>query len=353
MLGDAAAALDAVAICCALFFMTSPLTQALNVIAAPTKVQLVNPLNLLAFILNCATQLAYGIFMPVAPVIPCNAYGVAVGLFSISTCWWFAHKDEKAERWNKWAFAGTLFVLVLSVLIMAFAGLAGDGAPASVGNLGMVVGIIMYAAPLSVLQEVLRTKSSKTLPVAQILLGFLNSLCWFAVGITRQKAPVWAPNVLGMLLSLFQLGLIFKYPAKDVDASVQDGRLSLKEETPGMRQRRTCAVRATGARPQEARRRRRNEGICTARSPVRGTRSLPFVIIGAAWLQAQIILNVLHKGKLSTASLDQPEVHLYPRQSRVLCCQKGASRRSFAGRMTEGSRNGRLFRLRSMLGFVF
>ena len=32
-----------------------------------------------------------------------------------------------------------------------------------------LVGIIMYAAPLSVLQEVLRTKSSKPLPVMQIL----------------------------------------------------------------------------------------------------------------------------------------------------------------------------------------
>ncbi|CAE7183370.1 SWEET7B [Symbiodinium pilosum] len=212
--------------------MTAPLTQTIDVIATPAKVQNVNPVNLLCFFLNCATQLGYGLFMPVAQVIPCNAYGVAVGFFSIITCWCLARRDEKADRWNCQACASTIFILGLSVLIIVYAGVGGERAPGRVGSLGMLVGIIMYAAPLSVLQEVIRTKSSAPLPVMQIFLGFLNSLCWLAVGLRNQKLPVWAPNVFGMLLSLIQLVLILKYPAKqesDVEAAEENPAPPLKE----------------------------------------------------------------------------------------------------------------------------
>ena len=204
--------LESLATCLAFFFMTSPLTQAIDVIRTPAKVKHINPANLLGFFLNCMTQLGYGIFMPIPPMIRCNVYGVAVGLFSIATCWYFALGTANAERWNAQACVGTISVFALSGLIFAYAGLGGEGAPARVGSLGILVSIIMYAAPLSVLREVLQTKSSKALPGPQIFMGFLNSLCWFAVGIRRQKMPVWVPNVIGMLLSLAQLVLILKFP---------------------------------------------------------------------------------------------------------------------------------------------
>ncbi|CAE7850825.1 SWEET3 [Symbiodinium necroappetens] len=214
--------LESLATCLAFFFMTSPLTQAIDVIGTPAKVKHINPANLLGFFLNCMTQLGYGIFMPIPPMIRCNVYGVAVGLFSIATCWYFALGTANAERWNAQACVGTISVFALSGLIFAYAGLGGEGAAARVGSLGILVSIIMYAAPLSVLREVLQTKSSKALPGPQIFMGFLNSLCWFAVGIRRQKMPVWVPNVIGMLLSLAQLALILKFP--DRPESVEEQR---------------------------------------------------------------------------------------------------------------------------------
>ncbi|CAE7900125.1 SWEET3, partial [Symbiodinium microadriaticum] len=214
--------LESLATCLAFFFMTSPLTQAIDVIRTPAKVKHINPANLLGFFLNCMTQLGYGIFMPIPPMIRCNVYGVAVGLFSIATCWYFALGTANAERWNAQACVGTISVLALSGLIFAYAGLGGEGAAARVGSLGILVSIIMYAAPLSVLREVLQTKSSKALPGPQIFMGFLNSLCWFAVGIRRQKMPVWVPNVIVMLLSLAQLALILKFP--DRPESVEEQR---------------------------------------------------------------------------------------------------------------------------------
>ena len=197
--------LDVVAVSFALFFLTSPLIQAAGVLATPAKVRNVNPVNLLCFLVNSATQVGYGIFLPVPPIIPCSVYGTFVGLVSIATCWWFARKDPHAERWNKPAFVGTCFALILSGSIIAYAGLGGEGAAARVGYLGMYMGIIMSAAPLSALREVLQTKSSSILPFTQLLLGFLNSLCWFGVGVTRREIPIWVSNALQMLLSLVQL----------------------------------------------------------------------------------------------------------------------------------------------------
>ena len=39
----------------------------------------------------------------------------------------------------------------------------------------------------------------------QSFLGFLNSSCWFTVGVRTGKVPVWGPNIIGMMLSLLQL----------------------------------------------------------------------------------------------------------------------------------------------------
>eukprot|EP00435_Cladocopium_sp_Y103_P055264 s1205_g18.t1 len=216
--------LDTVAVCFAVFFMTAPLSQAIDVCGTPAKVRYVNPINLLCFSLNCITQLAYGLFLPVPPVVPCNAYGVFVGVFSTSACWCFARKEPHANHWDRTAAFATAFTVLLAAVIFAYAALGGA---ADVGVLGMMVGIIMYGAPLSSMKEVLRTKSSEmlgrdkpswervlTLPVMQSFLGFLNSSCWFTVGVRTGKVPVWGPNIIGMMLSLLQLALIFKFPAK-------------------------------------------------------------------------------------------------------------------------------------------
>jgi len=219
--------LDTVAVCFAVFFMTAPLSQALDVCGTPAKVRYVNPINLLCFSLNCITQLAYGLFLPVPPVVPCNAYGVFVGIFSTTACWWFARKEQHATHWNQTAAASTLFTAILAGVIFAYAALGGA---ANVGVLGMMVGIIMYGAPLSSMKEVLRTKSSETLPVMQSFLGFLNSSCWFTVGVRTGKVPVWGPNIIGMMLSLLQLVLIFKYPAKPTTAIDDDEFVPLLKE---------------------------------------------------------------------------------------------------------------------------
>jgi len=274
--------LESLATCLAFFFMTSPLTQAIDVIRTPARVKHINPVNLLGFFLNCVTQLGYGIFMPIPPMVRCNAYGVAVGLFSIATCWYFALKNASAERWNMKACVGTISVCAVSGLIFAYAGLGGEGAAARVGSLGILVSIIMYAAPLSVLREVLQTKSSKALPGPQIFMGFLSSLCWFAVGIRRQKIPVWVPNVIGMLLSLAQLALILKFPDRPehgIEEQRKEDALLLPVALVNFQNDAFSGMDWQGSRPERYSlgdqgecRRVRGEAVCTALGPLRSVK---------------------------------------------------------------------------------
>ena len=148
------------------------------------------------------TQVTYGIFMPVPPVVPANAYGVAVAVISTSASWWFARREPEATKWDGSAMGLTILSLVLSAVIMSYGALK---SAIDVGYLGMLVGIMLYGAPLTTLGEVIKSKSSETLPALQCFLGFLNSTCWFMVGWRNRAVPVWGPNIIGMFLSLVQL----------------------------------------------------------------------------------------------------------------------------------------------------
>merc|ERR1711957_1056805 len=78
---------------------------------------------------------------------------------------------------------------------------------------GMVFNILMYAAPLSVLRQVLRDKSSSSLPRQQCILGLFCTSLWLHIGVSKSSLPIAVPNFAGLILSLAQLSLIVYFPA--------------------------------------------------------------------------------------------------------------------------------------------
>merc|ERR1712157_706561 len=82
----------------------------------------------------------------------------------------------------------------------------------------MVICIFLFAAPLTVVAQVFKDKSSELLPPAQCLMQFLNCGDWLIVGLNTSAMPVIVCNLLGFLLSVVQLVLIFMYPHRKVDA---------------------------------------------------------------------------------------------------------------------------------------
>ncbi|GBG78857.1 hypothetical protein CBR_g28082 [Chara braunii] len=115
------------------------------------------------------------------------------------------------------ALKGAFINLAAAALIfMGVLGLGQFYEPASdraaaVGLVGDVLGVASFAAPLSVLGLVIRTKSAEFLPITLILYMGANGLMWLLYAITIKDIYVFLPNMLGVSLSIGQIILYIMY----------------------------------------------------------------------------------------------------------------------------------------------
>ena len=63
----------------------------------------------------------------------------------------------------------------------------------------------MYGAPLSVMWEVVRTKSVEFMPLPLSAMSFLNSAVWSLYGFYVQDTYIGMPNNLGTVLTVAQV----------------------------------------------------------------------------------------------------------------------------------------------------
>eukprot|EP00746_Dinoflagellata_sp_MGD_P130605 gnl/MRDRNA2_/MRDRNA2_64509_c0_seq2.p1 gnl/MRDRNA2_/MRDRNA2_64509_c0~~gnl/MRDRNA2_/MRDRNA2_64509_c0_seq2.p1 ORF type:complete len:251 (-),score=30.75 gnl/MRDRNA2_/MRDRNA2_64509_c0_seq2:17-769(-) len=210
----------------AFFFFLSPVVTVHKVHKSPNMVHNVNPLNLLSIYGNCSLWLIYGLFLPIEALIPPNSVGFVSSVYCIASCWWHATKmtvRNEDSMWNRRAAAQTAGCFIASVIALIYVGLRlHEKATEHVGNVGMVINILMFAAPLSALKRVLQTRSSAALPFLQCFMGLLCSSCWAFVGFRKDSPPVLVPNGIGVALSSVQLGFICYFPSTGSEAKHDD-----------------------------------------------------------------------------------------------------------------------------------
>mmetsp|Transcript_11017 Transcript_11017/g.19779 ORF Transcript_11017/g.19779 Transcript_11017/m.19779 type:complete len:240 (-) Transcript_11017:109-828(-) len=76
--------------------------------------------------------------------------------------------------------------------------------------------IFFYAAPLSTIMTVLRTKSSSSIHVGTMVMNTLNSFFWCIYSFAIQDFYILIPNGLGILAGLLQIALYMIYPQRDI-----------------------------------------------------------------------------------------------------------------------------------------
>lgn len=76
-----------------------------------------------------------------------------------------------------------------------------------VGIAGMIVTVVMYASPLSIIQLVIRTKSVEFMPFYFCLFTFITSCLWMTFFLLDQDLIMAFPNILGVPLGIGQLVL--------------------------------------------------------------------------------------------------------------------------------------------------
>eukprot|EP00930_Biecheleria_cincta_P070437 TRINITY_DN58074_c0_g1_i1.p1 TRINITY_DN58074_c0_g1~~TRINITY_DN58074_c0_g1_i1.p1 ORF type:complete len:254 (-),score=32.29 TRINITY_DN58074_c0_g1_i1:58-819(-) len=211
MLGSYGHHVEYAAMAVVLFFFLSPCVQVRRVHRTGGEALAdLNPTSLIAMYSNCALWLTYGLFYPVPPCIPPNSIGFAVCCYYLGSCWWHA-RERKVPTWGFRAAAATVCAMALSVLCVLYASASPKQAE-HVGYIAMIVNVIMYGAPLSVIRQVLAERSSSALPPLQCGLGLLCSLLWLTVGLNNRNIPTIIPNALGAPLAVVQIFLILKFP---------------------------------------------------------------------------------------------------------------------------------------------
>ncbi|KAK3018552.1 hypothetical protein RJ639_003909 [Escallonia herrerae] len=80
-----------------------------------------------------------------------------------------------------------------------------------VGILCVVFNIIMYTSPLTVMRQVIRTKSVRYMPFTLSLANFANGVIWCIYALLKFDPYIMIPNGLGALSGAIQLILYATY----------------------------------------------------------------------------------------------------------------------------------------------
>eukprot|EP00913_Durusdinium_trenchii_P022124 g20788.t2 len=180
---------------------------------------LMNPWNLLAMSSNSALWLCYGLFLPLPPAVLCNVFGLSACCYYLSICWYYAGGEvsHSMSNWGAAARRGTLGTVLFSLSCFLYAASSHEHAQ-KIGYLAMVVNVLMYGAPLSVIKQVVMERSSRKLPPLQCVLCFFCSLLWLGIGLEHRDVTCsyqgW--DIINkqavLFVSLVTLLLLFKAP---------------------------------------------------------------------------------------------------------------------------------------------
>ncbi|GAB5371893.1 hypothetical protein AAMO2058_001619300 [Amorphochlora amoebiformis] len=82
------------------------------------------------------------------------------------------------------------------------------------GTFGVLMVIGVFASPLVVIADVIKSRSSGGLSRPLSIVGFICSVCWTWYGFLIEDVYIWGPNLLGCILTGVQVLLILVFPRK-------------------------------------------------------------------------------------------------------------------------------------------
>eukprot|EP00250_Pteridium_aquilinum_P012006 c20449_g1_i1 orf=305-1168(+) len=161
---------------------------------------------------NCLIWVLYG--LPIVKphsllIITINVFGVAMELFFISLYVAFAIKQSKIKMTRYMACVALLYAVIIVITLFALHSLTSR--QLVVGSLCVVIAVAMYAAPLSVMGLVIRTRSVEFMPFTLSLCNLVNSGVWTAYALVTKDIFVGIPNGIGCISGMVQLVLYGLY----------------------------------------------------------------------------------------------------------------------------------------------
>ncbi|XP_063956639.1 sugar transporter SWEET1-like [Lytechinus pictus] len=162
----------------------------------------------IAGIINTVLWTKYGVLIKDQTVIFTN--GVGIVLQTVYTLVYYLNTNDKKNVHSKLLY--TSLILYPTLGAVKFMDISAATAIHYIGLASSFATVLMYAAPLSVVAQVIKTKSTEALPFPLSFVGLIVSLQWFLYGRLVQDSFIQIPNFMGMLLGAFQMSLFIRYP---------------------------------------------------------------------------------------------------------------------------------------------
>lgn len=178
-----------------------------------------SPVPFLSLMTNSAVWTLYGSLKSDETIFVPNVTGLIAGFI----CTVIYH------QYSTLGISGHMYFISASIILFSvICGLAGD--EEIIGSFGVCLAVFLMGSPLSTLRTVINERSTASLPFLTSLTTFGNALSWSLYGLIIAHDPmVYVPNLLGLLLAIFQL-LLFVIFGFDKDASNSNDIFSSKND---------------------------------------------------------------------------------------------------------------------------
>ena len=197
--------LGAVIACC---MFASPMTAVRKAKRTGCIGQL-NPLPLVAIIANCIGWLIYGAMNADPYVMAANYPGLLMGIYMVMVTYALASPETRDSVINALLFFA--FIISSACIYISLFVPSGQGSIYA-GYLAVLILLIYYASPLSVVYKVLATRSSASLHWPLSVMSVVNGSLWVAYGLAVKDVFIYGPNGVGVVLGFFQLLLVLIFP---------------------------------------------------------------------------------------------------------------------------------------------
>ncbi|RHY93573.1 hypothetical protein DYB37_002391 [Aphanomyces astaci] len=183
----------------------------------------IDMLPILCMFANSSLWTLYGVLVNNwFPLVATNAVGMALSGYYLVVI--YTHAGTRRGAAAKKTLATLGFVAIAVAYSIYGTRLQLHHVATHVGYTGVAVSSLTVASPLSSVGTVFKHKSAASLPFKMITAGIACSLMWLSFGVLIDDMLVIAPNIVNLVLGLFQLSLCFLYPAA---ATKTDAELEL------------------------------------------------------------------------------------------------------------------------------
>ncbi|GMS89336.1 hypothetical protein PENTCL1PPCAC_11511 [Pristionchus entomophagus] len=166
--------------------------------------------------LSTSFILQYGILKNDKVVVVVNVVGATLQLSYLIFYYAFTKGRMEKRRMRHIMMGEALFFALVEYLIHFGELLHPES---FLGTICVILNVSSIASPLASLKEVIGSKDSSSLPLPLCSANFFVSLQWFIYGYIIGDHIIYTPNMLGVLLGMFQLTLIRIYPSKEISSS--------------------------------------------------------------------------------------------------------------------------------------